>query len=101
MCRFLQFAVDRTLDQRGEELKEYVSGVEVLDRSQSSDPRIAPIVRVEARRLRAKLKTYYESIGVDDGLIVSLPTGCYPPVFPWRQSADAPPAVSPPAANAN
>src|SRR5690242_1694075 len=57
MSRFLQLAVERTLEQRGEELKEYVIGVEVFDRPPSFDPRIDPIVRVEARRLRAKLKT--------------------------------------------
>ena len=70
MSRFLQLAVERTLEQRGEELKEYVIGVEVFDRSPSFDPRIDPIVRVEARRLRAKLKAYYESVGSQDEVIV-------------------------------
>jgi len=88
MSRFLQLAVERTLEHRGEELKEYVIGVEVFDRPPSFDPRIDPIVRVEARRLRAKLKTYYESEGCHDELIVSLPTGCYTPVFTLRQAAD-------------
>jgi serine/threonine-protein kinase len=69
-------------------LKEYVIGVEVFDRSPSFDPRIDPIVRVEARRLRAKLKTYYESMGSRDELIVSLPTGCYTPVFTWRDAPE-------------
>jgi len=57
MSRFLQLAVERTLEGRGDELKEYVIGVEVFDRNASFDPRVDPIVRVEARRLRAKLKT--------------------------------------------
>src|SRR5207302_2321135 len=73
MSRFLQLAVERTLEQLGEELKEYVIGVEVFDRSSSFDPRIDPIVRVEARRLRSKLKTYYESTGSAEEVIVSLP----------------------------
>jgi serine/threonine-protein kinase len=90
MTRFLQLAVERTLEQRGEELKEYVIGVEVFDRSSSFDPRIDPIVRVEARRLRAKLKTYYESEGCDDDVIICLPTGTYTPVFTWRQEPEAP-----------
>jgi serine/threonine-protein kinase len=100
MSRFLHLAVERTLEQRGEELKEYVIGVEVFDRPPSFDPRIDPIVRVEARRLRAKLKTYYESLGSQDELIVSLPTGSYTPVFAWRQPADTAAPVSTPTDNA-
>ena len=38
------------------ELKEYTLGVEVFDRGASFDPRIDTIVRVQARRLRAKLQ---------------------------------------------
>jgi TolB-like protein/Flp pilus assembly protein TadD len=95
MSRFLQLAVERTLEERGEELKEYVIGVEVFDRSPSFDPRVDPIVRVEARRLRAKLKTYYESAGSQDPLIISLPTGCYMPVFAWRQPPDTSVTFSP------
>lgn len=87
MSRFLQLAIERTLEGRGEQLKEYVIGVEVFDRSASFDPRVDPIVRVEARRLRAKLKTYYESLGGQDDVIVALPTGCYAPSFTWRQAA--------------
>jgi serine/threonine-protein kinase len=100
MSRFLQLTVERTLEQRGEELKEYVIGVEVFDRPQSFDPRIDPIVRVEARRLRAKLKTYYESAGGDDEVIVSLPVGSYTPVFTCRQSATLAPAALPASDNA-
>ena len=89
MSRFLEFVVERTLAGGAEELKEYVIGVEVFDRPASFDPRVDPIVRVEARRLRAKLKTYYESVGPNDGLILSLPTGSYAPGFEWREAAPA------------
>ena len=91
MSRFLQLAVERTLEGRGEELKEYVIGVEVFDRSASFDPRVDPIVRVEARRLRAKLEAYYGSAGKDDEVIVEFPKGRYSPVFryPWAQAAAA------------
>ena len=41
----------------------------VFDRTSGYDPNIDAIVRVEARRLRAKLKAYYEEgLGVDDPL---------------------------------
>ena len=63
MVRFLRLAVERALAGQADELKEYLIGVEVFDRKASYDPRVDPIVRVEARRLRAKLKAYYEGDG--------------------------------------
>ena len=81
MSRFLRFAVEQTLDGKTEELKEYLIGVEVFDRKPSYDPRVDPIVRVEARRLRSKLRSYYESDGGADDLVIDLPKGAYAPVF--------------------
>lgn len=95
MCRFLRFAVERALDGRGGELKEYLVGVEIFDRDESFDPRVDPIVRVEARRLRAKLKSYYEKEGREDSLRIELPTGGYTPRFCPRQE-EAPPAPAAP-----
>lgn len=88
MCRFLRFAVERSLEGRGAELKEYLLGVEIFDRSASFDPRVDPIVRVEARRLRSKLRSYYETQGRDDGLIIEFPTGTYAPRIRRRGAAD-------------
>ena len=53
MGRFLRLAVERTLEGKAGELKEYLIGVEVFDRKATYDPRVDPIVRVEARRLRS------------------------------------------------
>jgi TolB-like protein len=39
------------------------------------------IVRSEARRLRSKLKEYYESVGKDDGVFIGFRLGSYVPVF--------------------
>ena len=63
LARFLSFAVEQMLEGRGEELKEFVIGVEVFDKTDKYDPRMDPIVRVEARRLREKLRRYYETEG--------------------------------------
>ena len=68
MGRFLRFTVERTLEGRSDELKEYLIGVEVFDRKGEYDPRVDPIVRVEARRLRSKLKAYYEGAGKSDSI---------------------------------
>ncbi len=84
MCRFLRHAVLRTLQGRTAELKESLLGVEVFDRSADYDARIDPIVRVEARRLRAKLTKYYESAGRADELVIELPRGGYAPTFQAR-----------------
>src|SRR5262249_26899986 len=51
---FLRFVVDKTLSGEADRLKEYVLGVEVFGRKPSFDPRIDPIVRVEAGRLRKR-----------------------------------------------
>jgi hypothetical protein len=61
LCRFLRFCVELTLDEKSDQLKEQLVGVEVFDRKGDYDPRTDPIVRVEARRLRSKLKEYYTS----------------------------------------
>jgi len=51
--RFLKFTVDRALDGRSAELKEYLVGTQVFDKDASFDPRINTTVRVEARQLIA------------------------------------------------
>jgi len=79
MGRFLRFTVERTLEGRSDELKEYLIGVEVFDRKGEYDPRVDPIVRVEARRLRSKLKAYYEGAGKSDSIVFGLHRGSYVP----------------------
>src|ERR1019366_7279210 len=64
--RFLQFVVDECLQAQQHRLKEYLIGLEVFNRQESFDPRVDSIVRVEARRLRAKLEEYYQTEGRDD-----------------------------------
>jgi len=81
LSRFLRFAVERTLKGEGDQLKEYVLGVEVFDRTGDYDPRLDPVVRVEARRLRAKLLEYYGGAGRNDPVHIALPKGSYVPEF--------------------
>jgi predicted ATPase len=79
--RLLGFVVAEALAGRGEDLKEYAIGVEVFGRGDGFDPRADTIVRVQARRLRAKLEEYYAAEGHPDGLAVRLPIGGYWPRF--------------------
>ncbi len=80
-CRFLRFVVEQALQDRQGELKEYVIGLEVFGRGESFDPKIDSIVRVEARKLRARLEQYYQEEGRTDAVRISLPKGSYIPVF--------------------
>jgi len=87
---FLRYCVERTLEGRGDEIKEYSIGHEVYGRNKHFDPQIDSIVRVEAARLRRKLAEYYEGAGRNDGLRIDLPKGGYVPEF--RAIPAAPPA---------
>ena len=57
--------------------------MEVFDRTSEYDPNVDAIVRVEARRLRAKLKEYYEGPGRNDPVLIGLRPGSYVPIFRW------------------
>lgn len=96
MKRFLTFIVGETLAGRGAQLKEFVVGMEVFGRDNSFDPRNDPIVRVQARRLRAQLARYYREEGQEDELTIELPKGGYAASFrPARRPAakDSPAAL--------
>ncbi|HTD56723.1 MAG TPA: hypothetical protein VK670_15140, partial [Silvibacterium sp.] len=73
--------MNRTLSSDIEHLKEFSIAMEVFDRTSSYDPNVDAIVRVEARRLRAKLKEYYEGPGRDDPVLIGLRPGSYVPIF--------------------
>ena len=77
----LRYLVERTLAGDGAQLKEYVVGVELFERGDDFDPRIDTIVRVEARRLRARLDEYYDGPGAQDRVRITLPRGGYVPAF--------------------
>lgn len=79
--RFLQFTVNATLGGGGETLKEYLIGTEVYDRPTSYRPSEDSIVRSEARRLRTKLREYYQSAGKDDSVVIEYTPGSYVPLF--------------------
>src|SRR5436190_6007285 len=79
--RSLTFIVEETLAGRGERLKEFVVGAEVFAKDDSFDPRNDPIVRVQARRLRAQLARYYREEGPGDDLVIDIPKGGYATTF--------------------
>ncbi len=71
LCRFLSVTVERTLAGEGDQIKEYMLGRDVFDRDHTYDPRVDSIVRVEARRLRVKLRQYYQDLGTGDQVLIN------------------------------
>ncbi|MBI4910814.1 MAG: tetratricopeptide repeat protein [Acidobacteria bacterium] len=82
--QFLTATVDYVLQGRAAELKEYSVATAVFGRPESFDPRLDSVVRVEARRLRAKLAAYYASDGASESIEIELPKGSYAPEFRRR-----------------
>ena len=90
----LRHLVDRALDGDVAALKESVIAVEVFGRpADRFDPKTDTIVRVEARRLRARLAEYYRSAGREAGVRVELPVGGYVPRVVEREAAPRPRAT--------
>jgi serine/threonine-protein kinase len=85
--------VEETLAGRASGIKEQVLGLEVFDRGQDFNPRLDPIVRVQARNLRSRLAKYYEGPGAMDPIRIELPKGTYIPVF--HQVGPAAPELAP------
>ena len=81
LSRFLRWTVERTLEGDTNVLKEYSLGQDVFDRRESFDPKIDSIVRVEAQRLRKKLRQYYAGHGKNDPLVIEFSNKGYVPVF--------------------
>ena len=98
--RFLEYIVTETLAGRGERLKGYNVALAVFDRPETFDPHLDPIVRIEAARLREKLREYYEFHGQSDPVRIELPKGRYTPQITFRQTAIVEPGPEPPNATA-
>src|SRR6266478_4339269 len=84
LTKFLQFIVIETIQGRADQLTEYVIAEKVFNQREFT-PSEKSVVRVEKRRLREKLKDYYEGPGKDDPLVISLGTS-FVPVFSPREN---------------
>jgi hypothetical protein len=85
---FLRYVVGETIAGRGHQLKESLIGMEAFGRGESFDPRLDPIVRTQAAKLRARLTRYYETEGAEDALRIEFRKGSYVPLF-RRKGASA------------
>jgi hypothetical protein len=76
---FLRYVVEKSI--LGPIPKEYEIAVDVFERSADYDPAVDATVRVEASRLRSRLREYYATQGKDDPILIELPKGGYSAVF--------------------
>lgn len=81
LTQFLQYVVDKSLEGRGEILKERMIALHALDRDSDFDPRVDSIVRVVAGKLRRSLERYYWCEGAANPMRIELPKGSYQPLF--------------------
>lgn len=91
---FLRYAVEAALEGREAEVKERTLAVDVYGRRADYDPRVDPIVRSEAHRLRGRLASYYKGEGLDDPVVIDVPKGAYLPVFRARQCVAGDPRIT-------
>ncbi len=96
---FLSLTTSLAIAGRESEISQFLIATVVFKRpAELFDPQIDPIVRVEAARLRSKLREYYETEGQDDGISVQYPKGAYVPRFesraPQNTASGVPPQLS-------
>ena len=82
--KFLSFIVQENVQGRANCLKEYTIAVNVLGKAQNFNPQENGIVRIHAGRLRRALSQYYDTVGHNDPIIITIPKGKYIPVFKNR-----------------
>ena len=81
---FLRYVAEQALGEAKGSLKEFSIAMPVYNRRSDYDPKVDPIVRVEASRLRARLRDYYD-LAPDSLIRIELPKGSYMPQFVLRQ----------------
>jgi len=80
---FLQYIAYRAIEHQEGQLKEYTIATDVFGRTKDFDSRTDSVVRVQAKRLREKLKDYYDTEGKSDRVLIDLPKGHYNVVFSY------------------
>ena len=98
----LTYVCEKYFEGAAEQIKEYNIAVEALGRAAGFDPKRDSIVRVEAYRLRKRLREYYETEGAGHNMRIDIPSGQYVPSFvsqltPRTQRADEAVAAAGPA----
>ena len=103
LANLLRYVGEKYLNGESEQIREYNIATEVFGRPDTFDSNQDAIARVEAHRLRKKLKEFYEAEGKARPVHIVLPSGTYVPVFVHKEEEPPvakEPVVDDPAASA-
>ena len=89
LAQFLSYICSKSLDGEASQIKEYSIAVEALGRSPDFDQKRDSIVRVEAHRLRKRLRQYYEEDSASHSIQIVIPAGQYVPQFVLQEEVQA------------
>jgi len=97
LTRLLIYVCRMAISNRSSELSEQTIGVGLFGRTPDYDPGVDGIVRSHATRLRHRLKTYFDTEGAAEPVVIEIPRGAYVPYFIPRETMETEPvAVHPP-----
>src|SRR5947208_231571 len=85
LAQVLTYVCSKYFEGEAEQIKEYNIAVEALGRAPAFDPKRDSIVRVEAHRLRKRLREYYQNGGANHAVQIVIPQGHYTPRFVNRE----------------
>jgi len=85
-CSFLRYVSEKTLNGKSYQIKEFSIAIDAFGLETTFDQQLDPRIRVEAKRLRDRLKKYYEGPGVDDPMVITMEKGSYVPLFHYRET---------------
>jgi hypothetical protein len=94
LSNLLRYLCEKQLNGEADQLKEYTIAVEAYGRPSDFRQKENSIVRVEIKRLREKLRQYYESEGADREVQISIPVGQYAPLFGPRSDPAKPAQIA-------
>jgi Malectin domain len=81
LAHVLTYVCTQYFEGAAQQIKEYNIAVEALGRPPEFDQKRDSIVRVEAHRLRKRLREYYEADGTGHAIRIEIPPGQYAPKF--------------------
>src|ERR1700731_1530048 len=81
LAHMLRYVCTKYFEGQSDQVKEYNIAVEALGRPADFDQKRDSIVRVEAHRLRKRLREYYQAEGADHTIRIEIPPGQYAPKF--------------------
>ena len=87
LVRLLEYICQKYFEGDTDNIKEYSIATDVFHRPETFDQATDSIVRVEAHRLRKKLREFYDGEGADQPIEIVVATGHYLPEFVDRPSS--------------